>query len=466
LVLAGAVILVAAGWLAALAPATPAALAARSMQGGATPSTCVVTHTKVAAPSVIRLGETVDVTLTARVGCPGSVTETLHVVLVLDASDSMRGSRLQDVKTAAKKSVTALDMTSNPTTMVGVVAFNSMARTICDLTDSETRAHLCIDRVTAGGGTRIDLGIMGGVRVLSLPGGSRPVPREDVNEVMVIVTDGANNAGCAPVLSAARQARGQGIALATVCIGPDCDAACMRSVASSPRLAYEADAPAEIESALDEIALLITTSEWVTLQVFDELPAAMEYVTDSAVPVASLSDVPGRLWWGEMLVPTGGLTFSLAVRPTVLGHQPTNAQASGRVLDQERREVSWLFDVPYVLVIDPSVPPTVTVTAPPAPTPTVTPRPTDTPVVRPTSTPGWPVGVTPGVCDVALARAPASAVSSGVANPNTVAGFGERCNPSSPPGPFNGQRDQLSIEQPSKPYHPLYNGLAWKCGCP
>lgn len=70
------------------------------------------------------------------------------------------------------------------------------------------------------------------------------------------------------------------------------------------------------------------------------------------------------------------------------------------------------------------------------------------------------------MCQDAHRRAPAAAVSDALANPSGVRGYGERCHPSQPAGPFNRVRDQLAIEQAAKPYHPLYNGLAWKCGCP
>jgi len=57
------------------------------------------------------------------------------------------------------------------------------------------------------------------------------------------------------------------------------------------------------------------------------------------------------------------------------------------------------------------------------------------------------------------------AIADALANPAKVAGWGQPCNPSLPPGPMNPPRTTLGLKVPGKPYHPLYNGLQYTCGC-
>ena len=100
------------------------------------PSPCVVNYAKTAAPSSVPLGAAVDIVLTADVTCPGAPPE-LHLVLVLDGSGSMQGSPAIALKQAAKRLVYGLDLPGNPSTQVGVVEFNTAARRLSLLSNSE-----------------------------------------------------------------------------------------------------------------------------------------------------------------------------------------------------------------------------------------------------------------------------------------------------------------------------------------
>jgi hypothetical protein len=79
-----------------------------------------------------------------------------------------------------------------------------------------------------------------------------------------------------------------------------------------------------------------------------------------------------------------------------------------------------------------------------------------------------------GPCDTAGAtlcndiqnKVPPAAIQAAMANPETVSGWGERCNPSVAPGPFNGRRTNLTLQNAGAPYHPTYNPVVYKCGCP
>ena len=154
--------------------------------------------------------------------------------------------------------------------------------------------------------------------------------------------------------------------------------------------------------------------------------------------------------------------MTLRLRPKAIGYWPTDREATGTVVDFQQRSVAWTYAVPWVLVLDPSVPPTVTVTVPPTPVPTSTP--TAPPTPTPTATAPYPAPLE--VCDEIRTKAPPAAISAALADPASVSGYGRLCRPSLPPGPGNTMRGSLSIQSASKPYHPLFNSLVWKCGCP
>lgn len=98
---------------------------------------------------------------------------------------------------------------------------------------------------------------------------------------------------------------------------------------------------------------------------------------------------------------------------------------------------------------------------PGAPTPTGSPP---VPTVEP-PTP-TPVPATPSLCPGLDQVVPQAAINAAMANPASVNGWGQLCNPSLPAGPSNTLRSNLSLQTRNKPWHPLFNSLVFKCGCP
>jgi Mg-chelatase subunit ChlD len=359
----------------------PISSASGPLEQNADPSPCRPEFAKVAYPKVILLGEEVGVTLTVKAVCDG-VRFPLHIVLVLDASSSMVGEPDRQMKAAAATLVRGLQMADNPATMVGVVQFNSTARTLTALTNSEGQAVAAIYKLQMHVGTRIDAGIREGLKILRQGRGND----KDVTEVMVVLSDGGNNDGCAPVLQAASQAKGQGVLMISICVGSGCDSQCMRQVATSTRYYYEAENAGELTSIFKEIRDSLVKVNLKALVVKDTLPGGVAYVQDSARPRPGRPDVVSNwLEWTDVYVPEGGVTYTFAVRPARTGYMPTNQEGWGRLTDNKGRTREWYFQVPWVTVLSPN-PLHTPVTPPPTPTPTLTPAPTLTPTV-PTPTP-------------------------------------------------------------------------------
>jgi hypothetical protein len=87
-----------------------------------------------------------------------------------------------------------------------------------------------------------------------------------------------------------------------------------------------------------------------------------------------------------------------------------------------------------------------------------------TPAPKPTLDPSQPPP--PVECPHIQGRVPAQVIADGIANPSTIAGWLQPINPNMPAGPGNPLRHSLTLTDLGKPYHPLYNDLVYKVGCP
>lgn len=151
--------------------------------------------------------------------------------------------------------------------------------------------------------------------------------------------------------------------------------------------------------------------------------------------------MPGDRWFGAIRLGTD------AANPSNLGTI---------VVDL----IGTVAEVPTPTPVPPTLPPTV----PPA-TPTRTPtpvEPTPTTAPQPSATPG-------GVCVCEILRSsgvPEGVIQSAVANPGQVSGFQQPSNPSKPVSRFNPLRECLTVQNPASPYHPLFNSLVFRAGCP
>jgi hypothetical protein len=88
------------------------------------------------------------------------------------------------------------------------------------------------------------------------------------------------------------------------------------------------------------------------------------------------------------------------------------------------------------------------------------------PVTTPTAVPTVVPPVLGNVCPQILRVVPASAINAAVANPRSIRGFNQPRDVGKPESPYNPRRTWLSIHAYSKPFHPIFNSLEYKVGCP
>jgi Mg-chelatase subunit ChlD len=116
----------------------------------------------------------------------------------------------------------------------------------------------------------------------------------------------------------------------------------------------------------------------------------MTYLPDAGAENAPDWDENTRvLEWETSYVPKEGMTYTVRLEPQQVGYWPTNVEARGVFLDNKNRSGEFVFEVPYVTVLNPGilatpetppVPPTHTPTPPPTVTPTPRPQPIYLPV--------------------------------------------------------------------------------------
>lgn len=171
----------------------------------------------------------------------------LDVALAIDASASMTGAKLAAAQAAAHDFVGLLKM---PTDQVAVIAFNQEARSLAPLTGDRAAVDRAIDAIALAAGTRIDAGLLGATAELTGPAGrgSAALP------VIVLLTDGRQDADPAAAQAAATAARAAGTRIFTIGLGGDVDLPFLQELAGDPGRAYAAPTEADLAAIYAAVA--------------------------------------------------------------------------------------------------------------------------------------------------------------------------------------------------------------------
>jgi Ca-activated chloride channel family protein len=107
----------------------------------------------------------------------------LSLVVLLDTSDSMFGSRLQDARDAVERFVTGL---LDPSDEFAIAAFNHQLRVVLDWTDSVTGVHNVLERLRSTGSTALYDAISGVLPLIDL--------RHRERAAVLVISDGTDTA--------------------------------------------------------------------------------------------------------------------------------------------------------------------------------------------------------------------------------------------------------------------------------
>ncbi len=184
--------------------------------------------------------------------CPEVLAD---IALVLDTSSSMRAepepgspSKLEAAVRAARVFLGVIDL---PRDRAAIVAFNSTATEVNELTGDHLALAQALDRLPIGDGTRLDRGLDKGRQVLGDPPPGRV-------QVVVLLTDGRQSgADSEAVLEAAAEARSAGVLVFTIGLGSDADLDLLGAVAGASRRAFYAPTEKQLVEIYKQIALEI-----------------------------------------------------------------------------------------------------------------------------------------------------------------------------------------------------------------
>jgi Ca-activated chloride channel homolog len=137
----------------------------------------------------------------------------LNVTLVLDQSNSMKGPRMDRVKSAAQKLIE--DLSAND--IVSVVIFNDRASVIIPATPVGDKAHLRarVSVIAAAGGTEIYQGLQAGLQQNLQYAGSRMINH------IILLTDGHTYGDQEKCFDLAKEAAEKGVSISAMGLGSD-----------------------------------------------------------------------------------------------------------------------------------------------------------------------------------------------------------------------------------------------------
>ncbi|MDD4515131.1 VWA domain-containing protein [Massilibacteroides sp.] len=148
-----------------------------------------------------------------------SSTEGIDIMMTIDVSTSMLAEDLKPNRLEAAKDVAASFINGRPNDNIGLVVFASESFTQCPLTTDHTVLLNLFKDIQSGiieDGTAIGLGLANAV--------SRIKDSQAKSKVIILLTDGSNNAGEIAPVTAAEIAKTFGIRVYTIGVGTEGEA--------------------------------------------------------------------------------------------------------------------------------------------------------------------------------------------------------------------------------------------------
>lgn len=358
--------------LAGMAAASSAPGGARAADGWADPaavastSACRVLADGGAAPLLIRLGESVAVRTRLRLSCRPQV-RPYHLVIVVDAAATAAEAPGDWVPAAMAELAAAIDLASNPRARVGVVAFDSHARQVCEPTADPDLLDGCLGRLrdlapTAGAFGGLAAAIDEAAKALMMDRRAAP-PRQSEEplreEIWVLTAAGDSEAAaaryCAGAGRAATEARAEGIGFGWMCLSGACDSACLVDAASPE--------PLEAALAWPRLAARYEGQVWSTrtrirrLTLSETLPPQIQvdeasFDPSGAVHSAPAEDQTHRLRWELDAAGRDEIRLAYKIEPQAPGTWPI--RLFGHVVFTDTKGETGLVALlgPKVAVVD------------------------------------------------------------------------------------------------------------------
>ena len=173
----------------------------------------------------------------------------LDAVLLIDASTSMDGAKIDAAKAAARSFIGLLSL---PEDQVGIVAFNHDAALMSPLVGDAAQAGAALDAIALDSGTRIDLGLQLAVAELG-----SPRHRAGAAPLIILVTDGQQDDQPERALQAAEAARLAGAMIFAIGLGGDVDGTFLTQIAGASERYLPAPTPADLAAIYAQVAVTV-----------------------------------------------------------------------------------------------------------------------------------------------------------------------------------------------------------------
>jgi hypothetical protein len=254
----------------------------------------------------------------------------IDVVVVMDESGSMSGSKIADARAAAKQFVGLTNASRDRIALVGYETEHRFVRVGYDHYFSSDHAALnaTVDRYSAGGGTTINRGLNASLAVHGIESNASRVRH------VILLTDGRNEPGdgvcnaegfpgetqaCRDEFDertrdGARAAANQGVVVHTIAFGSNADEDLLRDVKNTTGGTYsKATTGAELEQVFSSIFQNITETEQIVRR---PVSTSLTVGTTTYVPQTTGNDSNVADYAGQPNVNDPGVSggFSYAVR--------------------------------------------------------------------------------------------------------------------------------------------------------
>ncbi len=203
--------------------------------------------------SVFENGEPREVT---SVEPMAAIRTPVDAVLLMDTSGSMWGTPMDDTKRAASAFVAAM----GPQDEIAVISFDSEVRVLTDFTSDRTALQDAVGRLEATGSTALYDGVVRSAEVL--------LGREERDRIIVLLSDGGDNASVNTLDQAVAQLRASGASMYAIGLETpetDMDVLATMAAQSRGRLVGVSDS-GDLVRLYEDIARELTTQYRVTFE--------------------------------------------------------------------------------------------------------------------------------------------------------------------------------------------------------
>jgi uncharacterized protein YegL len=169
----------------------------------------------------------------------------VDVALVVDASSSMAGPKIEAARAAVRAFLSIIDLGRD---RAAIVVFSRSASLAQPLTGDAAALSAALDALATDTGTRIDLGLAAALDELA---GPRAEPSSA--PIVILLSDG-QQAETAPVVAEGERARRLGVELFTIGLGADADGALLARLATDNEHHFHAPSADDLRAIYERIA--------------------------------------------------------------------------------------------------------------------------------------------------------------------------------------------------------------------